>query len=135
MKNQKFRQIVSTKYYKVLKIQDGGAIRNSRSYYWENTQKLLWSKGVNGIKTGITTSAGPCLATHLCKDGYDLIIVLLNCKSTEARWIETNKLANWSIARMNKIKAFQSNQCNAGGAFNNGYNSLLKQSGQINNFE
>ena len=105
MKNPKFRQIVSTKFYKVPKNQ--GEVRNSRTYQWENTQKLLWSKGVNGIKTGITTSAGPCLATSITKDDYDLIVILLCCKSLEARWIETNKLANWSLARMKKLKQFQ----------------------------
>lgn len=112
MKNQKFRQIVSTKFYKVPKsaggtLQDGHTLRNQKSYGWENTQKLLWSKGVNGIKTGITTTAGPCLATSISKDDYDLIIILLNCKSVEARWIETNKLANWCIARMKRLKNFQ----------------------------
>jgi D-alanyl-D-alanine carboxypeptidase len=68
---------------------------------------LLWSKGVSGIKTGITVAAGPCLATCLNREGLDLVIVLLCCKSLEARWVETNKLANWSIARLKKIKKFQ----------------------------
>jgi D-alanyl-D-alanine carboxypeptidase len=35
MKNMKFRQIVSTKYYKVSKNTD--MVRNSRAYSWENT--------------------------------------------------------------------------------------------------
>lgn len=87
-------------------------IKNQRGYYWENTQKLLWSKGVNGVKTGVTISAGPCLSTSISKDGYDLIVVLLNCKSLDARWVETHKLANWCAARMNKIKIFQSNPLN-----------------------
>jgi len=59
------------------------------------------------VKTGITTTAGPCLATSISRDGYDLMVVLLCCKSQDARWIETNKLTNWSIARMNKMKNFQ----------------------------
>jgi D-alanyl-D-alanine carboxypeptidase len=104
MKNKKFRQIVGSKFYKVPFRSEYQ--KNSRPYAWENTHKLLWSKGVSGIKTGITTSAGPCLATYLNKDGYDLIIVLLCCKSPEARWVETNKLANWSITRLKKIKKF-----------------------------
>lgn len=132
MKDQKFRQIVGTKFYKVPKVTEHG--RNQRTYNWENTQKLLWNKGVNGIKTGVTTSAGPCLVTSLSKDGYDLIIVLLCCKSLEARWIETNKLANWSIARMSKMKSFQQQVMQnsilmCGGSSMNGgnnYNNLIR---------
>lgn len=107
MKNIKFRQIVGTKFYKSAYRPD---IPDQRIYTWENTHKLLhWPKGgVTGIKTGITTSAGPCLATSLSREGgYDIIIVLLCCKSLEARWVETNKLAHWSINRLKKIKKFQ----------------------------
>lgn len=104
MKNKKFRQIVSTKLYKTVYRED---YPDQKIYVWENTHKLLWSKGVTGIKTGITTSAGPCLATALTREGYDLIIILLCCKSLDARWVETNKLANWSITRLKKIKKFQ----------------------------
>ena len=104
MKNKKFRQIVSTKLFKI------PARNNQRIYIWENTHKLLWSKNVLGIKTGVTTTAGPCLATYVYKDGYDLIIILLCCKSMEARWIETNKLSAWCISRLNKIKRFQLQQ-------------------------
>lgn len=60
MKNALFQEIVQKKYFKVDKRENV-----FRNYYWENTQKLLWQKGVFGIKTGITTNAGPCLATAL----------------------------------------------------------------------
>lgn len=56
-----FCQIVKTKFYVVLKSKSG----NQRTYRWENTQKLLGEPGVSGIKTGITQSAGPCLATSI----------------------------------------------------------------------
>ena len=61
---------------------------------------------MNGIKTGITQSAGPCLATSLNLEGYNLVVVILNSKSMETRWIETMKLANWSISRLKKMKKF-----------------------------
>ncbi len=117
---------------------DGLTLRNQRSYGWENTQKLLWSKGVNGIKTGITTTAGPCLATSITKDDYDLIIILLNCKTVESRWIETNKLANWCIARMKRMKNFQNSQQQQQSLMSGNLSSLpssMKSSSQINSFE
>ena len=46
------------------------------------------------------------MATSIAKDDYELIVILLNCKTCEARWIETNKLANWCVARMKRLKNF-----------------------------
>ena len=43
---------------------------------YENTNKLL-EDGFDGIKTGITESAGPCLAASY----KDFIIVVLHSKS------------------------------------------------------
>lgn len=67
MKNKKFKTIVGTKHYRAPIREEYK--NNKKRYFWENTHKLLWSKGVTGIKTGVTTSAGPCLATSLHKDG------------------------------------------------------------------
>lgn len=52
-------------------------------YKWENTNKLIDTDGFNGIKTGITPSAGPCLAASFTKDEETLIIVILNSKTME----------------------------------------------------
>jgi D-alanyl-D-alanine carboxypeptidase len=43
---------------------------------YDNTNKLL-EDGFDGIKTGITETAGPCLAASY----KDIIIVVLNSKS------------------------------------------------------
>lgn len=75
-------------------------------YCWENTNKLLWRGGYTGLKTGITQSAGPCLAAsykwELNKEFY--IIVVLNSRSMDHRWNEVNKLKAWTSTRMKKIK-------------------------------
>jgi len=36
---------------------------------WENTNFLLQYAGYNGLKTGITEAAGPCLSASYQKDG------------------------------------------------------------------
>lgn len=67
---------------------------------------MLWEKTGNffGIKTGITPSAGPCLCVNY-KDGeFDIIAVVLHCKSREARFIEIPKLINWAINKIIKIR-------------------------------
>lgn len=54
----------------------------SRYGVYLNTNKLL-EDGFDGIKTGITDSAGPCLAASY----KDFIVVVLNSKSMSDRWI------------------------------------------------
>ncbi len=64
MENETFRNIVSTKYY--------------ARHNWKNKNKMLWSfAGANGIKTGFTVEAGRCLVSGACKEGHQLVCVVL----------------------------------------------------------
>ncbi len=51
---------MSTKKYSCW-ISDNEGVR--REIVWENTNKLLRRPNFIGVKTGVTVSAGPCLAT------------------------------------------------------------------------
>jgi D-alanyl-D-alanine carboxypeptidase len=64
---------------------------------------MLNVPGYNGLKTGVTEAAGPCLATSYQKGDVHLVIVLLNCKTMEARWDEIPLLLEWAKER---IKVF-----------------------------
>jgi D-alanyl-D-alanine carboxypeptidase (penicillin-binding protein 5/6) len=68
---------------------------------------MLGQRGINGIKTGITPTAGPCLCTSISLDGIELIIVIISTKSMDIRWPETWKLANWAMHRLRTIEKFQ----------------------------
>ncbi|CAI2364763.1 unnamed protein product [Moneuplotes crassus] len=113
LKNKNFSKITKTKRYKCytkkphdFDEENPGEEFKPSLYSWDNTNKLLWKLGFDGLKTGITPSAGPCLvASYTCsitKDHY--IIILLNSKSMEHRWNEVSKLKAWACARMRKIK-------------------------------
>lgn len=71
MKNDLYRQITSTKSYKV---------KTNLNYYdWTNKNKLLNSyKYATGGKTGFTEIAKRTLVTTASKDGLDLVVVTLN---------------------------------------------------------
>lgn len=53
-----------------------------------------------GIKTGVTYPAGPCLVTHLRKKRRAYIVVLLNCKSMDQRWIDTCKIIDYCSTKI-----------------------------------
>ena len=72
---------------------------------------MLWQNdpatGIfSGIKTGVTPTAGPCLAVCFkSRCGiYDFIVVVMNCKTREARFIEIPKLVRWAVNRISKVK-------------------------------
>ncbi|MFI1970782.1 D-alanyl-D-alanine carboxypeptidase [Streptomyces cinnamoneus] len=51
----------------------------NRLYSWYNTNKLLGSyRGVIGVKTGSTSSAGPCLVFAAQREGRTVVGVILN---------------------------------------------------------
>lgn len=62
---------------------------------------MLEKNGYDGVKTGVTETAGPCLATSFkylkhTDQPRRLVCVLLNCKSMDERWVETKSLINWA---------------------------------------
>ena len=62
-----------------------------------NTNRLLGLDGIIGAKTGITEAAGPCVSCAFEKDGNFIIVVLLQCNSTEVRWDEAQLMIDWAI--------------------------------------
>ena len=55
-----FKEVVATKKYSCW-IEDNEGVK--REIVWENTNKLLRRPNFIGVKTGVTVTAGPCLAT------------------------------------------------------------------------
>ena len=64
----------------------------------------MLKEGFNGIKTGITPTAGPCLAASIEKDGFKICVIVLSCCSMDSRWIEVPKIINWGIKKIQKIQ-------------------------------
>ena len=49
---------------------------------------IVLSKGYWGIKTGITPTAGPCLAAYISKKRRSFLVILLNSRTMDSRWVE-----------------------------------------------
>ena len=113
LKNETFRQIVSTETYDVPASQwdlDG--------YHLENTNKLIHTKEGDqsyeyayaiGVKTGDTVQAGRCLVAAAKKDGVELILVLFgdyeNAVSTNYRFENAAKFFDWGFSNYYSISA------------------------------
>lgn len=75
LKNDVFKEIVSSKIYKI----DGNEDCTSRTLI--NKNKLLSSlEGCIGVKTGYTSKAGRCLVSACERDGMQVVCVVLNCR-------------------------------------------------------
>ena len=72
-----------------------------------NTNKLVrFYDGVDGLKTGYTTSAGYCLTATASKDGFRLISVVMGEETSENRSSDTVKMLNYGFNtyKINTIK-------------------------------
>ena len=72
-----------------------------------NTNKLVrFYDGVDGLKTGYTTTAGYCLTATARKDNFRLISVVMGEESTESRSSDTVKMLNYDFNtyKINTIK-------------------------------
>lgn len=77
MKNNTFKEIVSTKNY------------NGQFRSYLNKNKILNTlDGANGVKTGYTLKAGRCLVSSAQRGGMNVICVVLNCPDMYERSAE-----------------------------------------------
>lgn len=78
----------------------------NRTYYWDNTNKLLGSyKGAIGIKTGTGTAAGPCLVFAAQRGKRTVVGVILN--DPVNRYPDAVKMLNWAFGTKAPVKLRQ----------------------------
>lgn len=88
LKNEKFKQIVSTKQYT---ISIDGVPRTI-----QNTNELLGNlDGVYGVKTGFTFEAGRCLVSACKRNNLDIIVVVLGADTKRFRTDDSRKIINY----------------------------------------
>ena len=90
MKIPIFAEIVRKSNYTCLIRKEGGGRKTCK---WINTNKLM-AKGFNGVKTGMTYSAGPCLVSSYKDTDHEFIMVVLCCKTPADRWFKVMNMKN-----------------------------------------
>ena len=97
MKNETFRQFVSTKQY-TLKI------KNRSSILINNTNKLLTQYSwVNGIKTGSTPNGDYCLVSSGVRDGREVVCVVLGNPDSDARFADSAALLKFGTSQYRSV--------------------------------
>ncbi|CQR72683.1 D-alanyl-D-alanine carboxypeptidase DacB precursor [Sporomusa ovata DSM 2662] len=90
--NPAFSQIVSTKETSIEWLDRKGKNHNRNL---RNTNKLLWMLAdADGVKTGTTNIAGPCLVSSATRDNQRLIAVVLH---DHARWYDSMQLLKYGF--------------------------------------
>lgn len=88
----KFAQIVGTSRY----------LYEEQGVTWQNTNRLLWSyAGSEGIKTGTTGQAGPCLVAAAERAGMELIAVVLGSGN---RWGDAIRMLDYGFNKFTVLK-------------------------------
>lgn len=77
-----FLKVVGTQKYSAWITNEGV----KKEVLWDNTNKLLRRNGFLGVKTGVTVTAGPCLASCYQKCGKTFIVVLLRANKLSRRF-------------------------------------------------
>lgn len=114
MKNEKFRELVTTYRYIIpaTNMQDTRYLYNTnRLIYDEHTkvlvngvQRVAKYEGATGIKTGYTSEAGGCLIAGAKRGNTELISVVM--KSTdEGRFADSIALLDYAFANYKSVKA------------------------------
>jgi len=98
-RNPLFAQIVSTKHTVI-----PWAGKNfGRDLYNEN--KMLWNyDGANGVKTGYTEAAGPCLVSSAKRGHIQLVAVVLD---SDRMWLDSKALLDYGFSKIETQRLYK----------------------------
>ena len=70
-----------------------------------NTNKLVrFYEGCTGLKTGTTSKAGACLAATACRNGMELVAVVMGSPTSNDRFNGARKLLDYGFANWTTVK-------------------------------
>ena len=93
MRSATFRSVVNCLRYTASVTDQDGCVH---SVQWDNTNRLL-QKGYEGVKTGSTGAAGPCLCASYSQGITRVIVTVLGARSMEERWNDVPVLTKYAM--------------------------------------
>lgn len=82
----------------------GGKYVSGQTYEWLNSNKMvlpesnLYYEPVTGLKTGMTTNTGYCMAATAEQYGHELVCVVMNAETEEYRYLDVKNLFEISFS-------------------------------------
>lgn len=104
MKNQTFREIVSTKR---ISISNDGY--DYKRVLINKNKMLNMVDGATGIKTGYTKKAGRCLVSSVKRNGFEVVSVVLNSPNM---WERSTEIINNAFDKYKLTKIFDADKFN-----------------------
>lgn len=98
LKIELFKTVIRTKQYKCW-VQHNGV---KHEVIWENTNKLLRRPNFIGGKTGVTVTAGPCLASCYELKDKIFIVIILRTNKLSRRFKETRYVLGLALTKIDK---------------------------------
>ena len=103
MRNETFRQIVSTPTYTMAPTENRGAYNLTNTAAMVNPDSSYYYEGCIGVKTGYHSRAGQCFVGALEREGVSLISVVLSAGRTSSdvalKWEDTEKLFEYGLSQ------------------------------------
>ncbi len=93
MQNELFREVVGTTHHQATVNKPDGS---TRTIEWKNSNFLLGTNGITGIKTGTTVSAKACLLSSREVDGRGFFAVVLGTEPAGRRFVDTMNIYRWA---------------------------------------
>ncbi len=117
----KFRQIVSTEYYKGMPVtdkhDDWGTLRNTNQFLWHDNTYPYTLNGADhkytviGVKTGYTAKAGNNLVTAADgEDGTELIAVVMHVMQSNKIYGYSKELIRYGFENFSTVKVSEAGQ-------------------------
>ncbi|HHV99145.1 MAG TPA: D-alanyl-D-alanine carboxypeptidase [Clostridiaceae bacterium] len=105
MKHEVFRNIVKTRSYSTEESSgaDGGESIKRLPHQWYNRNLMLnknskyYYELATGIKTGYTSDSGYCLVSSASNGNLNVIAVVMNAPTDEARWEDSKNLLKYGL--------------------------------------
>lgn len=98
------------------KERSGGKLSSGQTYEWLNTNKMvlpesnLYYEPVTGLKTGMTTNTGYCMAATAEQYGHELVCIVMNSETDEYRYLDVKNLFEISFSYIEEFSSAETGE-------------------------
>ncbi|MGN0696923.1 MAG: D-alanyl-D-alanine carboxypeptidase family protein [Oscillospiraceae bacterium] len=94
----------------------GGRLASGQGYHWTNSNEMIkpessrYYEFATGLKTGMTSNTGYCMAASAEQYGHELICIVMNCESSEYRYLDVKNLFEISFSYIEEFSSAETGE-------------------------